>query len=232
LLTLEASIEHPLNPSRFAYSARKTVSVTLNPARVDPPRFDLSKHFIQLADNTPIGTHVLAMKYSSNEFITRFAIEHKSNMQIESYFYLRHSSAFRTVYLVVKDSPIPIDKTEINFKVKIISSLSPANYIELEPESHTSVHIELVPSDIYSANIQFIAPNEPNRIVSLEEEKLSNGSVVYELNAINKKSPNSLVSYRLVNTKSSPFFIQNNCVKIYFPIPLVYDTSRRSFLVN
>ncbi len=232
LLTLQASIENELNANRFAYSARKTLSVTLNPVKFDPPRFDTSSHFIQLADNTPIGTHILAMKYFSSEVITSFAIQHKSNMQIESYFYLKHSSAFRTVYLVVKNSPIPIDKSETSFKVKLISSSSPDNYIELWPESFTSVQIEIVPSDIFSSNIEFVAPNEPNKILSLEEEKLSNGSVVYELNAINKKSPNSLVSYRILNDKSSPFFIQNNCVKIYFPIPLVYDISRRSFLVK
>jgi len=233
---------------RFISSAQTYISLEVPSSissSIDPNilTFEKSLYKIQILNTLPTNTNILSMKYKYNNGLTEFSlmneidneyslsflIENESNLQIETNFRLKHSFKSREIFLINLISPLPLDKPEINFNLRL--SLTKRHSTMVVSTATTSVKILLVQKRPSVARLNFVAPDSANYVI-LPESINMNASIIYQFQTT-VKTYDSLIVYSILNKEyTNLFFIDNTFLRVNFPFPDTVDKKRLNYLVK
>jgi hypothetical protein len=183
----------------------KQVNVTFNIIGSKVNRhcmFESSYYNLQILDTAPVGTLILTIPIRTNtttgQFVD-FIIEQMSNLQIYNYFEIGYSPATQSINIRVKYSPIPIDKPNIRFVIRLKDDNS----------ATTEVNIKVIPSNTELASyLNFNSPAIVHQTVILKTINglLQNNTIVYQLSAESNNAVN--FEFRIIkNELKSPFYV-------------------------
>jgi hypothetical protein len=221
--------------NRHVNIVQKNLTILIEPTGKDIPMFDYLSYKIQILDNTPIGTNILSMKYKasqdvSNPSILDFKIEQQSNIQIDTYFGLNYQPSLNLLNIIIKSSPIPKDKPDISFIVRITNKNTTLS-------SYSTINIKLLASNSYFLTTYptFVSPLNASFLITLNKINLINNTIIFRFSTTNPNG-NSFVVYKILNKNANDrFYIENNYLKIIYPIPFDLTTAinkRFSYLVS
>jgi hypothetical protein len=234
LLIINAQSQYYNNDlRRHVNKIQKNVTIQIQSANNDPPLFDYPVYKVQILDNTPVGTNVLTIRYRSqqdlNPDLMHFDIEQQSNVQQVNFFGLKHSPSLKLLYINVKSSPIPSDKFDVSFVVRL-------TYSNLVVSSITAVNIKLLSSNSYffTTYPSIVSPPIASVRIDLNSATLLTNTVIYSLQATNPTGSSSVI-YEILNKdlNGKLFTIENNCVQIVYPIDVGFITPLpKNYLVS
>jgi hypothetical protein len=234
------------NFTRFFDYIQKNITVLVRSDTWNAPTFLQDTYKLQILDKTPVDTTILSLAYTyKNELnsLIQLSFEQLSNPQITNYFYLKYSPYLKVVYILIKMSPIPIEKPELNFVIRISAAKMNSEYVENNINSTyssyaaISIRILSLNVELSSFYLNFIRPPIAHSIIRLNDTSLAptySASVIYMLEAVNINGPQSLVTYSLLNFNLNMFvyLINNQIVVNYEYIKQNIVSLRTSYLVN
>lgn len=234
LLIINAVSQSSIYPDRFSRIIQRNLTIFVESSKEDLPMFETEYNSAHILENTPKDSLIMSLKYktqTTNNSLVKFSIDQKSNFQVEDYFYLKYSQSFETIYLLTKTSPIPTDKPEINFQIRL-SKDSPSS----SSFSSTRMNIRVLTSSPINTNsLQpvFLSPIKANYFLNLNPSTvgLINNTAVFQLET-SFSGPNRIILYSIVNQHENPFYIDNNLLRIYYPFSSGLDSKRTSYLVR
>ena len=216
---------------RFVDYAQKHVTLYVNSGIESELNFEKSSYKLQILDTLPVDTVLLTMKYKyangntktfSFENPLEYSIEDPSNIQIENTFYLKHAPNSQEILLMSRSSSLSLDKPEINFNVRLGSKLASS--------ASTNVKLMIIRKHSAMSRIDFIAPDSANYVI-LPDFLQTNASIIYQFQTT-VKNYDSLILYRILNQNyTSLFFIDNNFLRVIYPLPGSVNKKRLNYLV-
>ena len=167
---------------------------------------------------------VINVKFSSNIILL---LEQLSNLQIQTYFYVKYSLILQTVNLYVKQSPIPYDKPEINFRIRLYDETIPNQIPSL-----ANINIKIFYSGLQTVTeFAFVKPETTNMVLLVNYELIFNYSILYQFQTT-KPSLNSVVFVRILNPNLGFLIIDGNYLRVVFPLPNLMDLDQTVYTVS
>ena len=216
------------NLARFMQYVQKNISIQFELPKLNPT-FEVSSYELTILDKTPANTCILAIEYKHNEQLSNFNlhIDQESNAFIQNYFYLKHSSELKLVYLMTKTWPIPNDLPEISF---IIRFANRSVLTGSHPQSYTKIDIKIVTNMQNSTDIVITKPAVPNTVVFTKSDNKA-VYLIYDCEAL-KPNANSRIAFTILNPDLGFFYMsENNSIFIY-PVKDINVFRRKSFMVR
>lgn len=226
---------------RFIGYIQKNVTIVFNRTQSDRmsvdllsnnlPRFEYPSYSVNLLDSTPRNTQVLSIRYlrswSSNGPPLVFRVEKVSNLQCLDYYDFVHDASVQMVNLVVKNTPLPLDKTELTFLV----SISGPSF-----KSYATVLV-----NVYSSSSQFqmgypiftmpiITQNVIN--LNLNNYMPSGNNTIIPISAYVPSPFSCNITFRIANQIDNLFYIDSrNNLKIVYPFPDIINMKRFNYII-
>ena len=235
-IIINALNQNTILVDRYVRFAQKAFTLFIESNEQSSPVFEKSSYNIQILDTTPIGRPILTMRYRSTNAqnsLVEYKIEEASSSQLEKYFYLQQSSALETIYLYVLTSPLPVDKPEMNFVIRLRNRLNNNLTYEFYDKSFAFVNIRILATAnrAMSSFFNFILPSGANYIVVLNASTI-NTTVAYQLQTTNQnQNMRPIISYKILNQDPNVFFIDKNLIRLAYPFSDQIDKKRLSYLV-
>ena len=220
LVIVSAFSQQAPNLARYLRVAQKNLTVYINRLEENEAQFEFNSFSLNLIYSTPIDSRILSMrlkniKYSSNPV---FLLEQRSNLQIDRYFQVTYSPMLKTAYLSVKQSPIPYDKPEINFVIRLFNNQTMFNLNQSLASSF--INLRIFSSSLQQSvdELAFAKPNSADSLLLININSVFNYSVVYQFQTT-KPSQSSIVYLRILNPSLSFLVIDETYLRLIFPLP-------------
>jgi hypothetical protein len=197
--------------------------------------FEKLLYKVQILNTLPVNSFILSLKYKyemekdddNDDDDLEFFIENESNLQIETNFYLKHSKMSREIFLLNRVTPLPLDKPEINFNLRLIRR---NNDTTQRVECVTSVNMLILVKRLSAARLNFVTPDSANYVI-MPEAITVNASIIYQFQTT-MKTYESLIVYTILNREyMNLFFIDGTFLRMYYPFPETVDKKRLNYLV-
>jgi hypothetical protein len=240
LLIVNAVYKELPNNDRFINYDQRNVTIVLNKTQTADlnPFFEFDSYNLNVLDTTQKGSFLLSIKYKSSPFSSEeFQIEKVSNMQAREYLDFIHDPSVKIIYLYVKSSPLPTDKSGVSFLMSIRNKLMPDVSMSGKSDFRKSYATVTIRVFYTSSQLQtypiFISPLiEQNLVyVNLANKYMINTTSVIQLNAY-VPAQNANITYRILNKGEDLFYIDAyNNIKITYPFPESINIKRYNYLV-
>ncbi len=240
LVIVNAVYKELPNNDRFINYDQRNITIVLNktqPADLNPS-FEFSSYCVNVMDTIQKGTFLLSVKYKSSPYISEeFQIERVSNLQAPDYFDFIHDPSAQVVYIFVKSTPLPTDKSRVSFLISVRNKLMPSaasNFNSDFKKSYATVTLNVFYTSSQTQSYPvFVSPLIERNVIflNLANKNMIPSTNVIQLNAY-VPAQNANITYRILNKGEDLFYIDAyNNIKITYPFPESVNIKRFNYLV-